>query len=421
MVLYAQQRYSLALRPLLGVGGGEVVGVHIAGYRLGDYVKELREMLYLLLPVRQRLEVLEVAHVLAGEGVARLREAEGRLLLRAAGEQPPLYRHGHGIGHVAPRAPERVVPPGVYAYERVVALRLYVPVVEQKAVRYAAQGLERLGVAAYYRRLGYVRARHDEAVYVVPEQQHVQRRIGQHHSEGAVLAQMREGPGLELFEQDYGLPEALERRGLPVRHAAEGARAGGIPAHYGEGLLVAPLAPPELAHDIRLRQAGEVHTAEALDADNLPGLQLPTRRLYGVAGYLAPPGVEIEAPRPALGAAVRLRVIAPVAYVAKFALAVRAHGEGRHGRARAVVGHGFYYGEARAAVRAVYERVPVPPVVRVQELPAAVRADADVGRDERLHALVRLAGYYLETGVISRFYLRKFHAFYQSEGRGVVL
>ena len=123
VVLHSQQRHGVALRALLGVGGGEIVRVHVAGDGRRLYVVERREVLYLPLPVVQRLGVFQVAHVLAGEGVRALGEAEGRLLLRSAGQEHMLHRHAHRIRHVPARAPQRVIAAVIYTYKRVVTLR----------------------------------------------------------------------------------------------------------------------------------------------------------------------------------------------------------------------------------------------------------------------------------------------------------
>ena len=59
-----------------------------------------------------------------------------------------------------------------------------------------------------------------------------------------------------------------------------------------------------------------------------------------------------------------------------------AHRERRHGRQRPVVGHVPDDGEPGAAVGAVDERVPEPPVGRIGELAQAVRAGRGVRRDQ---------------------------------------
>ena len=88
VVLHSQERDSPLCRQLLRRGGGEVVRVHVAGHGPGLKVEEPCEVAQLLLVAVERLQVLEVAYVLAREGVAVLRKAEARLLLRPAGEQP---------------------------------------------------------------------------------------------------------------------------------------------------------------------------------------------------------------------------------------------------------------------------------------------------------------------------------------------
>ena len=129
-----------------------------------------------------------------------------------------------------------------------------------------------------------------------------------------------------------------------------------------------------------------MHAAEALDGHDLSGLEhLPRgvqRRL--VAVRTLPPGVHEEQVGPADRAAVRLGVVAAVFDVVVFPCTVGAHGEAAHGGQRAVVRHVPHDGEARAAVGAVDEGIAVTPVLRVQQLAAAVLTECDVRRDERV-------------------------------------
>lgn len=113
-------------------------------------------------------------------------------------------------------------------------------------------------------------------------------------------------------------------------------------------------------------------------------------------GQPAALSVQEEGLRPADGAAVRLRVVAPVFNVLKLCLAVRAHRKLRHGGVRPVIGDGFNNRESRSAVGAVYEGVAIPPVGGVEQLAQAVRADARVRRNERPHTLTALARDYAE-------------------------
>ncbi len=86
---------------------------------------------------------------------------------------------------------------------------------------------------------------------------------------------------------------------------------------------------------------------------------------------------------PAHGAGVGLGVEAAVKWVVILRLALRAHGEALHRGVCAVVGEGFDDAEARAAIRAVRERVTVTAIARIENLAQAVRAGRDVREHQR--------------------------------------
>ena len=69
--------------------------------------------------------------------------------------------------------------------------------------------------------------------------------------------------------------------------------------------------------------------------------------------------------------------------IAVFAAAVRAHGELPHRGLVPVIGEIAHDSVARAAVRAVDERIAVTPVVGLGKLPRAVRTDRNIRGDER--------------------------------------
>ena len=361
--------------------------------------------------------------MLAREGVALLREAETRLLLRPAGQHSrPQALYRYRIRHVAPRAAHRVVPALKYPQERIVAAGQYLAVVQQKAVRQATQLLQRLGVFIYNRCVGEVRARHHKTVEIVPEQQHVQRRVREHHAQCIVLAQMHQLSARALIQQHDGPAEGRKRPGLGLGYLAEPPRTVEVAAHHREGLLVPVLAPPQLAHGLLiLREAGKVHAAQALHAEDAAALYQPPRRLYAVARQPAALRIHKKGPRSADRAAVRLCVIPPVFNVRKLRRTVRAHRELRHGGEGPVVGHGADYGKPGTAVRTVYEGIPVPAVRGVEQLAQAVLADADVGRDERAHGLSPVAADYPEPLIAARSgQLAAFHRFYHGKRRGLV-
>jgi len=81
----------------------------------------------------------------------------------------------------------------------------------------------------------------------------------------------------------------------------------------------------------------------------------------------------------------RLGVEAPVAGIFIFGAARRAHREGRHGGARAVVGRFAYDRKARAAIGAIGERIAETACKRIANLLEARRACRGVGRNLGAH------------------------------------
>ena len=61
---------------------------------------------------------------------------------------------------------------------------------EQEAVRDAAQSLHRFAVVRQHRGVGEIGAGHDQHVDVISEEQHMQRRVRQHHAHAGVFAQV---------------------------------------------------------------------------------------------------------------------------------------------------------------------------------------------------------------------------------------
>src|ERR1035437_2212169 len=87
--------------------------------------------------------------------------------------------------------------------------------------------------------------------------------------------------------------------------------------------------------------------------------------------------------RPADWASIGLRVEATIRRVIVFRLTLRAHRERLHRSIRAVVGQRFNDAEARAAIRAVRERVAVTAVVRIENFAQAIGTSRDVGQHKR--------------------------------------
>ena len=111
-------------------------------------------------------------------------------------------------------------------------------------------------------------------------------------------------------------------------------------------------------------------------------------------------------------AGIGLGVEAAVERIGVLGGALLAHGEGRHGRGHPVIGQVVDDGEARPAVRAVDERIPVAAIVGVEQLAHAVLARGKLGRDERrlfygiivgkadLEAVEVLQGHFLDVDLL---------------------
>ena len=154
VVLHTQERYATLARYTLRDLCREVVRCISQATASGSKSKSFCKMRELLLVAVQRLEVLEVAYVLAWECVAPFERQKPAFCSAPAGEQPAaqaLYRHR--VRHVAARAAERILPTLKDPDERVVAAGEYLAVVQEEALRYIAEALRGLGVLLYDRRV----------------------------------------------------------------------------------------------------------------------------------------------------------------------------------------------------------------------------------------------------------------------------
>ena len=229
-----------------------------------------------------------------------------------------------------------------------------------------------LGVVERDRLVAQVSARHHERAVHICAEQVVERRVGEHHTEprrprrdGGRNRRARAGPD----EDDWPLTgaEPLLVGGRQLRDELRRR------CHQRERLLLALLPCPQ-ARDRLLGGgvAGEVVAAEALDGED-PALAEDGDRLLERHREL----------RPADGAGDWLGVEAPVERVLVLAAAVGAEREAGHRRVRPVVGDGADDREPGPALRAVDERVAMAAVGRVEQLPQAVVAGGDVGRNQR--------------------------------------
>ena len=136
---------------------------------------------------------------------------------------------------------------------------------------------------------------------------------------------------------------------------------------------------------------GQVIAAEALHRDDTPRAQQLGRDLDRLTGKRLAPSRHQAQLGTARRARDRLRVEAAVRGILVLARAVPTHGEAGHRGTRPVVRHVTHDREARAAVRAIGERVAEASIVRVEQLAEAVLARGDVGRHQDLALAARRA------------------------------
>ena len=160
-------------------------------------------------------------------------------------------------------------------------------------------------------------------------------------------------------------------------------RRGEVGHHHRERLVRPPLPLTEQSHGLRIgRITRQVEAAEPLDRHDRPASKHRADELDDIAFDTAARRVAELDPRTARRTRHGLRVEAPIAGSLVLLPAGLAHREVAHRRSRPVVREGLDDRESRTAVGAVDERVPVPAIVRVEELAQARVAGGGVGRDE---------------------------------------
>ena len=245
--------HLLRLRQRQRVLGREVLGVQVIRHHLGVETEQPPVHLHAVLVMLQRLQVLQVADVLAEERVALAREAEGVLELGARGDTCGSGR-GKATGErgVAPGPADQPRPPPVRLSHGVVVPDRDLPVVDQVRVgdgRESSDLLPTLDDGL----LGQVAAGHDQRPPRRPQEQHMQRRVRAASRRGSAAARRPRGrrrrtraarrvraplrrapapvsrlPDLPPLEQDDGMLRRLQRA-RPPRRLPDSAR-GGHPA-----------------------------------------------------------------------------------------------------------------------------------------------------------------------------------------------
>src|ERR687894_532785 len=366
--------------------------MEVVSYQLGAHVEEPAIMLDSFPERAQRLVVLHVPDVVAHEGVAVSDQAERVLELSTAGQGVPAEVRGQPerCRGVATGATDRVRPSSRSTDHGVVAAHVDLTVVDEEVVGDLAQLIQRFLVAIGDGLVRVVAAGHDERDARVAQKQVVQRRVSEHHAQGFLARGYLFGDTgtLPTFQEYYGACRRGEQRLFVRGDEADLTYLSEAACHEREGLVLAHLAAPQGPYSLLVEWvAGQMVTAETLCGDDSPATQHPRGACNGVirAGVkLVPEPVEQPYLRSAYGAGVGLGVEAAVGGILVLAAAVGAHSKARHRSRGPVVRNRAGDGEARAAVRAIGERVTVTPVRGIQKLDQAIFARSDVRRDERL-------------------------------------
>src|SRR5919107_1077541 len=368
--------------------------MEVVSYQLGAHVEEPAIMLDSFPERAQRLVVLHVPDVVAHEGVAVSDQAERVLELSTAGQGVPAEVRGQPerCRGVATGATDRVRPSSRCTDHGVVAAHVDLTVVDEEVVGDFAQLIQRFLVAIGDGLVRVVAAGHDERDARVAQKQVVQRRVSEHHAQGFLARGYLFGDTgtLPTFQEYYGACRRGEQRLFVRGDEADLTYLSEAACHEREGLVLAHLAAPQGPYSLLVeRVAGQMVTAETLYGDDSPATQHLRGACNGVIRAvvkLVPEPVEQPYLRSADGAGVGLGVEATVGGILVLAAAVGAHSKARHRSRGPVVRNCAGDGEARAAVRAIGERVTVTPVRGVQKLGQAIVAGCNVRRDEGLTA-----------------------------------
>ncbi len=327
----------------------------------------------------KRLIMVQVAHMLADEGLSASHERNGIFQICAGGEDGAARgQNGGGAGGITARAPQNDGAEGAGASHRIVDPARDGTLADQERVGKAGEPLARFIVAVSDRLTRSIGAGDDENLgRAAVEQQMMQWGVGKHDSKLVTLGgNVRERR--ERGSKDDGARGRCEKRLGFGSERHERCRDLEIRRHNGEGFLLAKLALAQRGHCRGIAGiASKVISANPLDREDAAAAQQ-----IGGARNRAGSGVAVEqVARTAGRTGDRLRVKAAVGGIAILRVAQRIHGPTAHGGAAAIVGQSFDNGIARAAVGAVDIGIAVARIGGIAHFGETVRADREVGRD----------------------------------------
>ncbi len=405
MVVLDGERGNAALRREPGrEAAGVEIGMQVVGAGPRLHLQDGEEVLHRLVQRLAGRRVVEVADVRRQERLVAARHADGVLEPGARGEDRRAgTRQADGARRVAAGAPHEGGPAGRGADHAVVAAGGDVAVVHHVGIRDAGEPPHRLVVADHERLAARVGARHDEHELLRPRRARPSRRArrsprGRGATAAACTAASR--PASRRRWRCRRAPRRSPDASRGGRWAARAIRAAAARPRprarreAGEATFAAITAKGFSSRSLEARSRATARTLRASQTRWKPprpftATTLPARIFSRAAAITSstlrrvPSSPRRAIARPAHGAGVGLRVEAAVGGVVVLALARRAHREGRHRRERPVVGDAPRDGEARAAVRAVDERIAEAAVARREELREAVGAGGRVGRHRR--------------------------------------
>ena len=171
---------------------------------------------------RQGGEVVHVADVLAQPGVLSVGDRHGVLQVCSHGQcRRHRDRQRDGQRRVSARAPDRQLDAVDHPHDRVIAGHQDGPVVHQPAVGEVRKPVEGIVIGEADRLATQIARRHHQRrrsrlIARQPEQQDVQRRVGQHDAEIGVMRRHRigdRGAGTPWHEHDRALRPGQHPRG----------------------------------------------------------------------------------------------------------------------------------------------------------------------------------------------------------------
>ena len=390
MMLHFQQRDAACFGNLLRSRHRIVQRMHIADDRLRLRFEQTAHPVNRFAQRVNRPDIRHIADIGRRIEQAALCDAERifqfaadceNLLMRFAVQHDRQRRESAG-------APDHIGLSVQQITDRIVCPQADLPVMREDQVTESADLADSALVVAADRCALCIAARHHEAVrhfdaVRIIEQEHLHGRIGQHDADREIVRcdHIAKRHIFTFFEQYDRLLPAGQQCPRRIRDHTFPLRRRQIAHHHRKGLHRAVLQLPQSRHRLRIfRIAAEMKAADALDRRDLSLRDRPpdSRDRIAAAQRCAD---DIDL-RPAFIAADRLRIEPAVIRIVILPRAFRTHRKFTHTRPLAVIGHRIENGQPRAALRTVDERMQIAPVMRIEQLGAAMRTGRDIRRDK---------------------------------------